>query len=199
MTKGLIVGYTTKDHLLLDLDETSLFDVSKLAILLIREYPEIGNVLILSSSTPSKPNYTKFDAKGIPQFRFTYQNFHIVTDNKIGYDRCLEIIDDLVELDVLQAEYRKIRLFRGDMTLRTSAKPLVHRTVPPPKVEQLIINRLCGIHDGKIIEFCQFLDNTKKALYSHGVDNRSTLTVSLKQQDTRIMGKGDPGEKHLSN
>ena len=164
MTKGLIVGYTTKEHLLLDLDETSLYDVSKLGLLLIKEYPEIGNILILSSSTPSKANYTKFDKKGIPQWRFTYQNFHIITDNIIGYERCLEIIDMFVELDVLQPEYREIRLFRGDMTLRTSCKPLVHRLVPPPQPVGLILNRVCKTHDGKILEFMDFLLKTEKAV-----------------------------------
>ena len=186
MSKNLIVGYTTKDHLLLDLDETSLYDVSKLAILLISEYPEIGNILILASSTPSKKNYTKFDAKGIPQWRHIYQNFHIVTDNIIGYERCLEIIDTLVELDVLQPEYKEIRLFRGDMTLRTSPKPLVHRTVPAPSLENWIKNDLCKKHDGMTSVFLDFLINTKKAL--------SNFTIFLEFQQ-KSNSKRNP--KHL--
>jgi hypothetical protein len=161
--KDLIIGYTTKEHLLLDLDETSLPDVVGLSKLLIQSYPEIGHILILSSSKPSKKDYTKFNSKGIPQHRFTYQNYHIVTDNIIGYQRCLEIIDTLVDLDVLQHEYKEIRLFRGDMTLRTSCKPLVNRTVPPPKPKRFIENKICPWHDYKIMDFAKFLKATNEA------------------------------------
>jgi hypothetical protein len=161
---NLIIGYTTREHLLLDLDETDIYKVARLAKQLIREYSEIGDILILGSSTPSKLNYTKFDKKGIPQWRFTYQNFHLVADNIISYDRSLEIIDCLVELDVLQPEYREIRLFRGDMTLRTSCKPLVNRTVPPPEPLYLINNHVCPYKNHKILDFFTFLRNTEQAL-----------------------------------
>ena len=162
----MIIGYTTREHLLLDLDETSLYKVVRLTKLLISSYPEIGDVLILGSSTPSKKNYTKFDKKGIPQYRFTYQNFHLVGDNIVSYDRCLKIIDCLVELDVLQPEYRKIRQFRGDMTLRTSHKPLVHRVVPPPRPVEIVNNHICPCKNNKISDFLSFLYGTETALLS---------------------------------
>lgn len=158
MTSNLIIAYTTREHLLLDLDETDEFKVTCLAKLIIQSFPEVGDILILNSSTPSKKNYTKFNAKGLPVFRYTYQNYHLVTDNKISYQRCLEIIDVLVELDVLQPEYREIRLFRGDMSLRTSHKPLVSRVVPPPKPVNLVYNHICKEHDGKIGGYIQFLN-----------------------------------------
>jgi hypothetical protein len=164
---GLIIGYTTSDHLLLDLDETSLSAVSNLAVLLIKEYPEIGHILILSTSKPTKNKYIKFDAKGLPHDCLSYQNFHIVTDNIIGYKKCLEIIDCLVGLNVLQPEYKEIRHFRGDMTLRVSPKPLVNRIVPAPKIEAIIINRICKRHDRKIIEFAEFFNATKKVKYAN--------------------------------
>lgn len=198
MIDKLIIGYTTKEHLLLDLDETTFYKVLKLSLLLIKEYVEIGNILILESSTPSKQDYTKFDAKGIPQFRFTYQNFHIVTDNNIGFDRCLNIIDTLVDLDILQKEYKEIRMFRGDMTLRTSAKPLVGRIVPPPIVRALILNRKCSRHDGKIMDFCDFLTATSQALYNTDLYKCSDLLAYMKQQDTRIMEKKRPDFRQMS-
>jgi hypothetical protein len=139
--------------------------VSNLALLLIKEYPEIGHVLILSTSKPTKNKYIKFDAKGLPHDCLSYQNFHIVTDNIIGYEKCLEIIDVLVGLNVLQPEYNDIRHFRGDMTLRVSPKPLKRRLVPAPKIEMLIINRLTKKHDRKIIEFAEFYKTAKKINY----------------------------------
>jgi hypothetical protein len=161
---NLIVGYTTKEHLLLDLDETDIYKVTRLTKMLINEYPEVGDVLILQSSTPSKMDYTKFDKKGLPIQRFTYQNFHLVTDNIVSYERILEIVDCLVELDVLQPEYRQIRQFRGDMTLRTSHKPLVNRTVPPPCLITIVHNHICPYRDHKIDQFLSFLRATEQAL-----------------------------------
>jgi hypothetical protein len=179
---NLIVAYTTREHLCLDLDETDLFKVQRLAKMIIESYPEVGDILILSSSTPSKTDYTKFDSKGIPRHRWTYQNYHLVGDNTISYERALEIIDALVELDILQAEYREIRLFRGDMSLRTSRKPLLNRSVQAPKPELIVYNHVCGRHDGKILVFYDFLKATKTALEDAYLDPKFL----------RAMQKADP-------
>jgi len=137
----LIVGYTTRSHLLLDLDETSLYDVERLAKLIIKNYPDVGDCLIVESSTPSFTSYLKHDAHGVPHERWTYQNFHLVFNATIRYERCLAIIDDLVDLDVLAPEYKQIRLFRGDMTLRVSEKVLHHRIIPSPRPLKMVRHR----------------------------------------------------------
>jgi hypothetical protein len=184
---GLIIGYTTKEHLLLDLDETSLSAVSNLAILLIKQYPEIGHVLILSTSKPAKTKYIKFDAKGLPHDCLSYQNFHMVTDNIIGYHKCLEIIDVLVGLNVLQPEYKEIRQFRGDMTLRVSPKPLKGRLVDSPKIEMLIINRLTKKHDHKITEFAEFYNATKNINYEKQETEKDPLRRLKTYLETKRM------------
>lgn len=133
MNNLLIVGYTTRDHLLLDLDETSKFKASRLAQLIIESYPDVGNCLILESSTPSKQSYLKYDDKGVPLEYWVKQNYHLVFDAYVGYSRCVHIIETLAELNVLQSEYLEIRQFRGDMTLRVSPKWLHHRVIEAPK------------------------------------------------------------------
>jgi hypothetical protein len=137
----LILGYTTRSHLLLDLDETSLPDVTVLAKHIMDNWPEVGDCLVVESSTPSKTSYLKYDGQGIPHERLVYQNFHLVFDCPIGYNRCLEIIDTLVALDILNSEYKDIRMFRGDMTLRLTPKVLSHRTIPAPKPITIIENQ----------------------------------------------------------
>lgn len=199
MINKLIIGYTTKEHLLLDLDETSLFDVVALSKMLIHDFYEVGDILILSSSTPSKKNYTKFDSKGIPQWRHTYRNYHIVTDNVIGFKRCLEIIDILVDLDILQPEYRQIRQFRGDMTLRVSNKPLVHRNVEPPKIEVFIHNPYKNYRDNMIRKYLDFVNAVKNADITLELYKRSEKAVNLKQHDNRIMEKLAAWKKRLFN
>jgi hypothetical protein len=136
----LIVGYTTRSHLLLDLDETSYYDVVRLARIIMRNYPDVGNCLVVESSTPSIRTYLKYDDKGVPHERLAYQNFHLVFDSPVGYDRCVAIIDTLVELNILAPEYKQIRMFRGDMTLRVSQKILHHRIIPAPKPRKLLAN-----------------------------------------------------------
>jgi len=150
VSKILIVGYTTRSHLLLDLDETSIYDVERLAKLIIESYPDVGNCLIVESSTPSFNSYLKHDDKGVPHEKWTYQNFHLVFDAPIGYERCLAIIDDLVDLDVLAPEYKQIRMFRGDMTLRVSEKVLHHRVIPAPKPICIITNKHFPVPEGNI-------------------------------------------------
>lgn len=134
MSDLLILGYTTRDHLLLDLDETSFCRVVSLANQIMESYPDVGHCLIVESSTPSKTSYLKYDDNGIPHERWVYQNYHVVFDAPIGYERCVAIIDTLVGLDVLPPEFKEVRMFRGDMTLRVSAKWLHHRVIPPPNV-----------------------------------------------------------------
>lgn len=144
----LILGYTTRSHLLLDLDETSLPDVTALAKHIIDSYPDVGDCLIVESSTPSKTSYLRYDDKGVPHERLVYQNFHLVFDAPMNYERCLHIIDALVALDVLQPEYKDIRMFRGDMTLRISKKILSHRIIPNPEpVTYLENNKHCFTYE----------------------------------------------------
>jgi hypothetical protein len=146
----LILGYTTRDHLLLDLDETSLSDVVGLARLIMQSWPKVGDCLVIESSTPSKRSYLKYDDKGIPHEKWVYQNYHLVFDAPIGYEACVAVIDTLVDLDILNPEYKQIRMFRGDMTLRVSPKWLQHRTIPSPKIVSGLVNPSCHANLGGI-------------------------------------------------
>ena len=128
-----VIGYTTRSHLLLDLDDTSFIKARRLATLLQEEYPELGDVLIVESS-PGYPgrNYWKVTNVGVVPYP-ALPSYHLIFDNDIGYARCCEIITTLANLDVIDKEFIEIREFRGDMTLRVSERPERVRTIPKPK------------------------------------------------------------------
>lgn len=153
----LILGYTTRDHLLLDLDETSEGRVIALARLIMASWPNVGDALVVESSTPSKKSYLKYNDKGVPYERWVYQNYHLVFDGKIGYDAAVAIIETLVELDVLNPEYKQIRMFRGDMTLRVSPKVLQNRTIPPPRILTHIRNDADPFNHGNLDKYARVL------------------------------------------
>jgi hypothetical protein len=157
----LIIGYTTRSHLLLDLDETSTDRAAALAKLIIQSFPDVGDCLVVESSTPSKRSYLKYDDRGIPHERWVYQNFHLVFDANIGYERCVAIIDTLVDLDILNSEYKQIRLFRGDMTLRVSPKWLQNRIIPRPKACMHIHNVETPFNYGGIDKYLKTLAAAK--------------------------------------
>ena len=119
----LIVGYTTREHLLLDLDNTTLHKVLGLVRLIIHSYPYVGNALIVLSSMQEKDYPIRISRHGIPRKNFRKACFHVIFDNVIGYNRCVKIIQTMVNLNVLAHVFTRIRSFRGDMTIRIS--PLV--------------------------------------------------------------------------
>ena len=68
--KKLIIGYTTREHLILDLDNTSLIKVIDLACKLMYDYPEIGKCQIMQSSQEKGEPFTRVSKKGIPRHHF---------------------------------------------------------------------------------------------------------------------------------
>jgi len=95
----VVTGYSTNWHLLLDLDHTGYCIAKKIAAMVYKNYPFLGTYLILHSSR---------------------DNFHVVYDRKIGWNRILKIVSTLAQLHLLNADYMRIRKFRGDLTLRTN-------------------------------------------------------------------------------
>jgi len=135
----LIVGYTTRDHLLLDLDDSSLPKVKGLVDKVMESYPEVGDALILLSSPHEldiKVNY--YDA--LPRFSVTRESYHVVFSGRIGYNKCCKICASLASVNILERSYIRCRNFRGDMTLRVSPSELSTGVKPAPVA-------VCAIHN----------------------------------------------------
>ena len=162
----LIIGYTTREHLILDLDNTSLHHVLGLANILMNEYPEIGNILIMRSSKQEKEYGTRIDRHGIPRHNFRKECFHLITDNIIGYNRCVHIINTLVDLGILETAYRRIRMFRGDMTLRVSPMILSTGIKAAPEPIICIIRHKKRSEISGILEYLAFWRSCRRVFLS---------------------------------
>ena len=156
---NLIVGYTTRQHLLLDLDDTSFNKARRLALMIMREWPEVGDCLIMSSSRKHLNVGLKYSWNNHPWMSRESSNFHLVFNNRIGYNKCCTICETLAELGALNKDYAKIRTFRGDMTLRVSPQNLSTGAVKPqPFTIGFIMNRATERRDGMIGVYSAFLD-----------------------------------------
>lgn len=150
-----VVGYTTRNHLLLDLDDTSYFKVERLVDMLMRSYPAIGNALILRSSSPRE----KVEERVHPLLGYSVKhkrhNYHVVFNNFVDYEYSCGIIETLAELDVINKDYVKIRFMRQDMTLRTSHTVKVEETTPAPHMMKFVINPYSIKQDNGIYLYMQ--------------------------------------------
>jgi len=153
----LIVGYTTSQHLCIDLDDTSLYKVTKLIQILQQSYPELGNALIMHSSTRNVEHTVRINRHGIPRHILKRESFHVIFNNKIGSIRCWEIIGTLIDLDIEPPQVRQIRARRRDMTLRVSPMVLSNGIKPEPKPYRTVPSCYYGKQDGMIKQYLAFL------------------------------------------
>ena len=151
--KKLVVGYTTREHLVLDLDNTSIRKVWSLAIMLMENYPEIGHCIIMRSSREKGEPFTRITKKGIPRLHLPKACYHLIFDNVIGYKRCIQIILTLVDLDILDHQYKRIRMFRGDMTVRISPMVLSETIKEAPIPVMQVTNIYTHNNDNKIRDY----------------------------------------------
>lgn len=121
--------------------------------MLIENYPEIGRCIIMQSSKEKGEPFTRVTKKGIPKHHFPKECYHVIFDNVIGYKRCIEIIITLADLDILDHQYKRIRMFRGDMTLRVSPMVLSNTVKPAPEPVMYVENIYTHNHDEKIRDY----------------------------------------------
>jgi len=128
----LITGYTTRDHLLLDLDDTTLGKATHVIQLIMNRWPEVGDCLILISSSKPQRIELRYSWNNSPYMKREGDHFHLVFDGRIGWNKCCHICETLAGLKILEKDYEKIRTFRGDMTLRVSGATLLsgHKAAP---------------------------------------------------------------------
>ena len=114
-----IVGYTTKEHLILDLDKThSLYATERLVRIIQQEFFDVGDCLISQSS---------------------YDGFHCIFDNKMSWKRILHIASTLQGLQIVNRNFVKVRRFREDLTLRISSIDRGREKSEAPKPMKVIL------------------------------------------------------------
>lgn len=144
-----VMGYTTRRHLIIDFDNTSLFKMKHLVLRIFDSYPYVGDCLILCSSTPIEQLFYYYSPKGNMKLLHVKHNYHTVFSNMISYDKACHIIEVLAELDVINKDYVNIRNMRQDMTLRVSPVVNVQKVKEKPKVMEYIKNgKVSIVEDG---------------------------------------------------
>lgn len=172
-----VIGYTTRRHLLLDLDNTTLTKVEIIARAIMRQWPKVGDCLIMESSAKPLKLLVIYKPLHHPEHKIVANNYHLIFDNQIGYNLCCKIINTLAGLGILNKDYEKIREFRGDMTLRISPVTLSDGEKPAPIPRTYLKNSACARRDGRIL---LYLKLWKLASLSLQQGNRNCQTL----QDT---------------
>lgn len=157
ISNRIVAGYSTRTHLLLDVDNTQMPKVLLLTQYLQREYPHVGNALLVLSSlhTPQQTLYYMPQTAPIPlQIANCY---HVVFDNTIGYNSCDYILRVLTGLDVFKKMADKLRGLRCCMTLRISPKIKMVGIDPCPYPLFILDSPYTSRHDGMINEYLKAL------------------------------------------
>ena len=156
-----VLGYTTRRHLILDLDNTTLFLARWVVRKIMTEWPKVGDCIILKSS--EKPDQIRLihNKWGRPLLYHDRINYHLVFDNGIGYNSCVRICRVLAGLGILNPDYVKIRQFRGDMTLRVGTLITYNEVKYPPVYLAKLHNRFTVRRDGFIGQYLKFKKNAE--------------------------------------
>jgi hypothetical protein len=96
------------------------------------EWPEVGDCLILLSSEKKIALNLRYSWNGAPYHKQVGSSYHLVFDGLIGWNKAAHICETLAGLRILEKDYEKIRTFRGDMTLRISPVRLLTGLKPAP-------------------------------------------------------------------
>lgn len=148
----LVVGYTTQDHLLVDLDNCSEDKARIIANKILDEYPYLGDCLLVKSSDG---------------------HYHLIFDDLVKWETLVRIIEVLADLGIVQKNYAQVRTFRRDLTLRISEKQGVDRYRPPPQpIEIIRVSHDCNRHYG-ITKYVYYLRMFNKDAY---VDSETIWT-----------------------
>jgi hypothetical protein len=176
---NFLIGYTTRRHLILDIDDSSITKVERLVKRIQAEWPEVGDCLIMLSSDKATSLKLSYSPHRRPYHLRQSSNFHLIFDDPIGYNKCCKIIEVLAGLNILNADYVKIRNFRGDMTLRVSHENQSTGAVKPmPQIVKIIPTKPFLIGHGWIREYLAFhgavLSLASRELHTeHQADDRA--------------------------
>lgn len=186
---NLILGYTTRQHLLLDIDNTTLSKVVWLLLWLQTAYKTLGNCLLVLSYTGTGEQRIRYTRRGRPLQVRNRDNYHLVFDASIGYNSCCRIISILAGLGILNRDYLYIRSFRGDMTLRVSPKVNLNEIQPFPEPIQIFISPHQYKRGGNINTYLSVLDHARKTCIKHQYFFSSDTLHQIDLQLSRLSQK----------
>lgn len=151
-----IIGYTSRYHLLLDLDDTTITKAEWIAKWLQKQYPKVGDCLIVESSYKDHDISVRYNSKGRPYLKVERSSYHLIFDNNIGYNTVVKIAELLAGLGIVEFTFLFMRHFRGDMTLRVSPVVESNRIKQIPKPLYILISPYTNRMDRYIEKYLTF-------------------------------------------
>ena len=132
----MVTAYTTTQHLLVDLDDCSLFQATGLARLLAEEYLDLGDCLIVQCGDYSH---------------------HLIFDNKLPFEYLNNVIKLLWDFRYVNDEVKYFRDVRGDFSLRVSEKLTEDSDKSVPNPIYYLSNNQTNQRDAKILDYLKLL------------------------------------------
>lgn len=157
---------------MLDLDDTTLHKVLWLSKQLMKTYNKVGDCLIVQSSSGDNRKTLKYTSTSKPYLTFNRPSYHLIYDNKIGYNLCVRIIQGLANLGIIESSFIFMRNFRGDITLRTSPTIQTGDIKPIPHPVEYVPNPYTKRSDRCIRDYLHFL-NICRRIYSPLKDTKT--------------------------
>jgi len=124
---GPVVGYSTRRHILVDIDNANVITLYRLPAIISRLLGYSNYIVCLSSVKKIPISYSP-RLNAMTQAEQIRLNFHIVFEKSMLYDLATNFYHLLQELGIVHENYVEMRLKRGDATLRISPKGVI----PPP-------------------------------------------------------------------
>lgn len=151
-----VIGYTDRNHLMLDIDNCSYTKVLWLVKMLQVTYPKVGDCLIMESSHTKHRIEVRYTIRHKPYQKSWHNSYHLIFDNRIGYNCCVRIIELLAGLGILERSFLYMRHFRGDITMRVSPTVMSYGVKSIPKPIEYVYSDFTNRRDGYTRRYFRF-------------------------------------------
>lgn len=197
----LIIGYTTRDHLLLDLDDKTQIQAEQIVCMVQASYKEVGDCLIMKSSTSARYVSLAYDPEKQVAPTIHGNSYHLIFDNRIGYNKIVKICEMLADLDIIEQSFKRMRYFRGDLTLRISptitTKGIKQMPTPVSRIKNVYTEKKGEGIDNylRLWRLSLFLTNQRQqqrdSLYKTNADIRSNFDSIRETSTAKTLVKGN--------
>ena len=130
----IVSGYSSRHHLLLDLDNTTPYKAIKLTEWILSKWKDLHACLLMISSTQDDIGifYMVRDGNVLPHVSVRRWNIHAIFDGWQSTKQVRRRMTTLSDIGVISKVYHDISKFRNSMTLRISSKLAEDRYRPVP-------------------------------------------------------------------
>ena len=174
----MVFGYTTRRHLLLDLDSKTFKQAVFIAKSITDTY-DLGDCLILLSSQKKEEFGIRYVQNEVQVYHIRPHSWHLVFDKFKSWNYLQKVVYDLADLGIVEESFKEVREWRGDLTLRISPKLPKVSYMPIPVAyiyadDDYTMRGYYGImtYAMHLANFAQFLYEREGSLYAYSILNK---------------------------